>query len=106
MAEIEHFVDPEDKSHPKYAEVADLEFFMFPREEQMSGQSAKRICLGEAVSKVNFNNSVVVSAFFLSNNCCLFSIKPHAMIILIFFSFRVLSIMRLLVISLGEYISS
>lgn len=52
LAEIEHFVDPEDKSHPKYSEVADLEFLMFPREEQISGQSAKRIRLGEAVSKV------------------------------------------------------
>ncbi|KAF2288417.1 hypothetical protein GH714_007302 [Hevea brasiliensis] len=51
LAEIEHFVDPEDKSHPKYPEVADLEFLMFPRDKQMSGQSAKRIRLGEAVSK-------------------------------------------------------
>jgi hypothetical protein len=37
---------------------------MFPREEQMSGQSAKKIRLGEAVSKVSFNNSVVVNALF------------------------------------------
>ncbi|MCI33626.1 glycine--tRNA ligase 1 mitochondrial-like, partial [Trifolium medium] len=51
LAEIEHFVDPEDKSHPKFAKVANLEFFMFPRDEQRSGQSAKRIRLGEAVSK-------------------------------------------------------
>ncbi|KAK4838934.1 hypothetical protein QYF36_017650 [Acer negundo] len=40
LAEIEHFVDPEDKSHPRYSEVVNLEFLMFPREEQMSGQSA------------------------------------------------------------------
>lgn len=52
LAEIEHFVDPEDKSHPKYSEVANLNFLMFPREEQMSGQSAKRIPLGEADSRV------------------------------------------------------
>jgi len=64
LAEIEHFVDPEDKSHPKYAEVADLEFFMFPREEQMSDQSAKRIRLGDAVSKVSFNNIVAVNTLF------------------------------------------
>lgn len=63
MAEIEHFVDPEDKSHPKYAEVADLEFLMFPREEQVSGQSAKKIRLGEAVSKVSVNNRVVNALF-------------------------------------------
>lgn len=58
MAEIEHFVDPLDKSHPKYPEVADLEFLMFPREEQMSGQSAKRIPLRDAVSKVGLDSSL------------------------------------------------
>lgn len=52
LAEIEHFVDPEDKSHPKFSDVAGLEFLMFPREEQMSGHSAKKIQLGEAVAKV------------------------------------------------------
>ncbi|KAK8564020.1 hypothetical protein V6N13_005763 [Hibiscus sabdariffa] len=59
LAEIEHFVDPEDKSHPKYSEVAGLEFLMFPREEQMSGQSAKKICLGDAVSKGIVNNETL-----------------------------------------------
>jgi glycyl-tRNA synthetase len=52
LAEIEHFVDPEDKSHPKFADVADLEFLMFPRELQLSGDSAKLMKLGDAVSKV------------------------------------------------------
>ncbi|KAL4275342.1 hypothetical protein AHAS_Ahas20G0097600 [Arachis hypogaea] len=59
LAEIEHFVDPEDKSHPKYKEVAELEFLMFLREEQMSGQSAKRIRLGEALSKRIVNNETL-----------------------------------------------
>ncbi|KAK4267796.1 hypothetical protein QN277_024530 [Acacia crassicarpa] len=59
LAEIEHFVDPEDKSHPKYSEVANLEFLMFPREEQMSGQSAKIIRLGDAVSKGIVNNETL-----------------------------------------------
>lgn len=63
LAEIEHFVDPEDKSHPKYSEVAKLEFLMFPREEQMSGQSAKRLVLGEAVSKGTVNNETL--AYFI-----------------------------------------
>lgn len=56
LAEIEHFVDPENKSHPKFSEVANLEFLMFPREEQMSGHSAKKIPLGEAVSRVGLKN--------------------------------------------------
>ncbi|KAL4347044.1 hypothetical protein GQ457_17G005580 [Hibiscus cannabinus] len=59
LAEIEHFVDPEDKSHPKYPEVADLEFLMFPREEQMSGQSAKKTRLGDAVSNGIVNNETL-----------------------------------------------
>ncbi|GAU24899.1 hypothetical protein TSUD_116240 [Trifolium subterraneum] len=66
LAEIEHFVDPQDKSHPKFAEVANLEFFMFPRDEQRSGQSAKGIRLGEAVSKGIVNNETL--GYFIGKN--------------------------------------
>ncbi|PQP98908.1 glycine--tRNA ligase mitochondrial 1 [Prunus yedoensis var. nudiflora] len=59
LAEIEHFVDPEDKSHPKFSEVAELEFLMFPRELQMSGESAKAIRLDEAVAKGIVNNETL-----------------------------------------------
>ncbi|GAY66576.1 hypothetical protein CUMW_249840, partial [Citrus unshiu] len=59
LAEIEHFVDPKDKSHPKFSEVKNLEFLMFPREEQMSAQSAKKIRLGEAVSRGIVNNETI-----------------------------------------------
>ncbi|KAK8693032.1 hypothetical protein V6N13_070631 [Hibiscus sabdariffa] len=59
LAEIEHFVDPDDKSHPKFSDVSTLEFLMFPREEQVSGQPAKRTCLGEAVSKGTVNNETL-----------------------------------------------
>ncbi|PWZ25391.1 Glycine--tRNA ligase, mitochondrial 1 [Zea mays] len=59
LAEIEHFVDPEDKSHPKFVDVADLEFLMFPRELQLSGESAKLMKLGEAVSKGTVNNETL-----------------------------------------------
>ncbi|PWA70621.1 hypothetical protein CTI12_AA289610 [Artemisia annua] len=52
LAEIEHFVDPDDKSHPKYSKVSNLEFLMFPRDEQMSSQAAKRLCLGDAMSNL------------------------------------------------------
>ncbi|KAL8101739.1 hypothetical protein AgCh_033581 [Apium graveolens] len=51
LAEIEHFVDPEDRSHPKFPEVASLEFLMFPREDQMCQKSARRIVLGEVVDQ-------------------------------------------------------
>jgi len=56
LAEIEHFVDPEDKSHPKFSRVADLELFMLSREQQISGQAAIKTRLGEAVSKVCLNH--------------------------------------------------
>ncbi|CAL5361743.1 unnamed protein product [Camellia sinensis] len=59
LAEIEHFVDPADKSHPKFSEVSNLEFLMFPREDQVSGQSARTIRLGEAVSEGIVNNETL-----------------------------------------------
>ncbi|KAK4486036.1 hypothetical protein RD792_008699 [Penstemon davidsonii] len=59
LAEIEHFVDPQDKSHPKFSEVANLEFLMFPRELQMSGQSARKLQIGEAVFKGIVNNETL-----------------------------------------------
>ncbi|WOL04382.1 glycine--tRNA ligase, mitochondrial 1-like isoform X1 [Canna indica] len=59
LAEIEHFVDPNDKSHPKFVDVANLEFLMFPREEQLAGKSAQPIILGEAVSKGIVNNETL-----------------------------------------------
>lgn len=65
LAEIEHFVDPQDKSHPKFSEIAHLEFLMFPRDEQMSGQSEKKLQIGEAVSKVCFE----LSCFTCSCRC-------------------------------------
>ncbi|XP_062185422.1 glycine--tRNA ligase, mitochondrial 1-like [Phragmites australis] len=59
LAEIEHFVDPEDKSHPKFGDVSDLEFLMFPREEQLTGRSATRLKLGDAVSEGTVNNETL-----------------------------------------------
>ncbi|CAA0816407.1 Glycine--tRNA ligase 1- mitochondrial [Striga hermonthica] len=59
LAEIEHFVDPEDKSHPKFAEVAKLEFLMFPREDQVSGRAARRMAIGEAVEQGIVNNETL-----------------------------------------------
>ncbi|CAN6445479.1 unnamed protein product [Victoria cruziana] len=59
LAEIEHFVDPNNKSHPKFKDIADLEFLMFPREEQMSGKPSTKICLGDAVSKGTINNETL-----------------------------------------------
>ncbi|AEE31144.1 tRNA synthetase class II (G, H, P and S) family protein [Arabidopsis thaliana] len=60
LAEIEHFVHPEHKSHSKFSDVAKLELLMFPREEQEKpGQFAKRLCLGEAVAKGHVNSETL-----------------------------------------------
>ncbi|KAL8459413.1 hypothetical protein ACS0TY_036777 [Phlomoides rotata] len=59
LAEIEHFVDPENKSHPKFSKVSKLEFFMFPREDQVSGRQARKMPIGEAVSQGIVNNETL-----------------------------------------------
>ncbi|XP_035765488.1 glycine--tRNA ligase-like [Neolamprologus brichardi] len=59
MAEIEHFVDPNEKVHPKFSNVADLEIMLFSSQAQTSGQSAQMMRLGDAVEQGVINNSVL-----------------------------------------------
>ncbi|XP_030612639.1 glycine--tRNA ligase-like [Archocentrus centrarchus] len=59
MAEIEHFVDPNEKVHPKFSSVADLEIMLFSSKAQTSGQSAQLMRLGDAVEQGVINNSVL-----------------------------------------------
>lgn len=54
MAEIEHFVDPSEKSHPKFENVADLNILLYSSKAQVSGQSAHIMRLGDAVQQVMF----------------------------------------------------
>ena len=35
MAEIEHFVNPRDKTHPKFHKIADKELVLFPQDAQL-----------------------------------------------------------------------
>ena len=49
MAEIEHFCDPSDKSHPKFETVKDLSLLLYSACNQMDGKSAQHITLGDAV---------------------------------------------------------
>jgi len=51
MAEIEHFCDPSDKSHPKFHRVAETEMTLYSANDQMSGQPAKLWKIGEAVKQ-------------------------------------------------------
>lgn len=52
MAEIEHFVDPTEKDHPKFQSVADLSLYLYSAKAQVSGQSARKMRLGDAVEQV------------------------------------------------------
>lgn len=52
MAEIEHFVDPNEKDHPKFPNVADLDIMLYSSKAQTSGQSAQIMKLGDAVEQV------------------------------------------------------
>ncbi|KAF7245763.1 Glycine--tRNA ligase, partial [Varanus komodoensis] len=59
MAEIEHFVDPSEKHHPKFQSVADLHILLYSSKAQTSGQSAHVMRLGDAVEQGVINNSVL-----------------------------------------------
>ncbi|CAF1670028.1 unnamed protein product [Rotaria magnacalcarata] len=59
MAEIEHFVDPTDKSHPKFETVANLQVQLYTATNQMSGESARFVRLGDAVSSKLINNETL-----------------------------------------------
>lgn len=55
MAEIEHFVHPEDRSHPKFAGVADMVLPLLSACDQMDGKPAVMVKVGDAVEKVLWN---------------------------------------------------
>lgn len=51
MAEIEHFCDPNQKDHPKFSNVADLDIVLYSACNQMDGKSPQVWKLGEAVKQ-------------------------------------------------------
>eukprot|EP01018_Ginkgo_biloba_P026707 Gb_33491 [translate_table: standard] len=67
LAEIEHFVNPDDKSHPKFKNVADLEFMIYSREEQTAVKPPVKIRLGDAVAKGTINNETL--GYFIGRTC-------------------------------------
>ncbi|CAH1238658.1 GARS [Branchiostoma lanceolatum] len=56
MAEIEHFLDPDEKDHPKFSSVADLKVTLYSGKMQVSGQSPTVTTLGEAVKQGTIAN--------------------------------------------------
>lgn len=52
MAEIEHYVDPEDKKHERFADVRDVKLALLDRYVQASGRTeVTTMTVGEAVEK-------------------------------------------------------
>ncbi|KAJ9512986.1 hypothetical protein QJQ45_029195 [Haematococcus lacustris] len=71
QAEIEHFVNPEDKSHPRFQEVADLEPLLYSRELQMGEEKKpKPMKLGEAVAQGIIGNETL--AYFIGRTWLFF----------------------------------
>uniref|UniRef100_A0A158Q6Q8 Glycine--tRNA ligase n=1 Tax=Elaeophora elaphi TaxID=1147741 RepID=A0A158Q6Q8_9BILA len=51
MCEIEHFVDPNNKSHPKFEQVKDYNLILFSGCNQMDGAPAQTVSIGEAIAE-------------------------------------------------------
>uniref|UniRef100_A0A1I8BHG3 glycine--tRNA ligase n=1 Tax=Meloidogyne hapla TaxID=6305 RepID=A0A1I8BHG3_MELHA len=50
MCEIEHFVDPADKNHPKFEKVADVELTLFSACNQLDGKGTEKVKIRDAVA--------------------------------------------------------
>uniref|UniRef100_F1KWG7 Glycine--tRNA ligase n=1 Tax=Ascaris suum TaxID=6253 RepID=F1KWG7_ASCSU len=59
MCEIEHFVDPNDKNHPKFAKVRDYELTLFSACNQMDGRPAEVCTIGRAVDQHTVANETL-----------------------------------------------
>jgi glycyl-tRNA synthetase len=59
MAEIEHFLDPKDKSHPKFRSVASTSLVLFPQTEQLGSGRTVTMTIGEAVDQGIVNNETL-----------------------------------------------
>jgi glycyl-tRNA synthetase len=59
MAEIEHFVNPNDKSHPKFASLASTELILFPADAQLSTGQTVTQSIGEAVNSKLVDNETL-----------------------------------------------
>ncbi|KAN0065268.1 Glycine--tRNA ligase 1, mitochondrial [Thecaphora frezii] len=60
MAEIEHYVDPEDKSHERFDEVKDIALPLLPKDVQESGKTDISVkTIGEAVATGMVDNQTL-----------------------------------------------
>jgi glycyl-tRNA synthetase len=59
LAEIEHFVDPNDKSHPRFNEVRDYLLPLLPRDIQKEAGNSIKMTIGDAVDQNIVNNQTL-----------------------------------------------
>jgi glycyl-tRNA synthetase len=71
QAEIEHFVNPEDKRHPKFSSVASLKPLLYARKHQMGAEKKpEAIALGDAVAQGIIANETL--AYFIGRTWLFF----------------------------------
>eukprot|EP00929_Paragymnodinium_shiwhaense_P115549 TRINITY_DN84508_c0_g1_i1.p1 TRINITY_DN84508_c0_g1~~TRINITY_DN84508_c0_g1_i1.p1 ORF type:complete len:629 (+),score=184.91 TRINITY_DN84508_c0_g1_i1:67-1953(+) len=59
QAEIEWFVKPTNKAHPKFKAIADTKLLLFPSPKQLAGESHIQMTIGEAVRSGTVNNETL-----------------------------------------------
>jgi glycyl-tRNA synthetase len=64
MGEIEHFVDPNNKTHPNFPSVADKILTLFGRDDQLGSGKTAKMSVGEAVKSGLVNNETL--AYFMA----------------------------------------
>ena len=63
MAEIEFFLDPDEKDHPKFDEVKDVKLNLYSACNQMDGKSSEQVNAGDAVASQLIANQTL--AYFM-----------------------------------------
>lgn len=60
MAEIEHFVDPDNKDHPRFDEVKDIKLNLLPANVQLDGKTDITVMsIGDAVAQGVVDNKTL-----------------------------------------------
>ncbi|KAK7200472.1 glycyl tRNA synthetase [Novymonas esmeraldas] len=59
LAEIEHFVNPNDKNHEKFDRIRDREIWAWPRNRQANNEEPIRMKIGEAVDTKVIDNQTL-----------------------------------------------
>jgi len=59
QAEIEYFVKPKDKKHPKFKAISNLKLLLYASPKQLAGESHEEMTIGDAVAKGIVNNETL-----------------------------------------------